>query len=127
MIAATIPMGVVLVATTRQYRYPPGSGARGAVRTVSGCGPAYADGPTATAKPTVATMIPILEDMRFIALPSSALSCPGPCDLAMTWRDESKGGANGGRPNAKRDKVSILRLKGTAMSGRAAAGRAKPP
>ena len=40
----------------------------------------------------------------------------------MTWRDESKGGANGGRPNAKRDKASILRLKGAAM-----AGRAKPP
>src|SRR5438445_2439663 len=107
MIAATIPMGVELVATTRQYRYPPGSGARDGVRTVSGCGPAYADGPTATAKPTVATMIPILEDMRFIALPPpSTLSCPGPCDLAMTWRDESKGAANGGPPNAKHDKAS---------------------
>src|SRR2546426_1941968 len=54
--------------------------------------------------------------------PPSTLSCPSPCDLAMTWRDESKGGANGGRPNAKRDKASILRLKGAAM-----AGRAKPP
>ena len=48
----------------------------------------------------------------------------------MTWRDESKGGANGGRPNAKRDKASILRLKGAAMSGRAmwiVPGIAKPP
>ena len=78
MIAATIPMGVVLVATTRQYRYPPGSGTRGGVRTVSGCGPAYADGPTLSAKPTVATTTPILEEMRFITPSFISLSSRTP-------------------------------------------------
>jgi hypothetical protein len=74
MTAATIPMGVVLVATTLQSRYPPGFGTREGVRTVRGCEPAYADGTTAAAKPIVATTIPILEDMRLIALLSFLIS-----------------------------------------------------
>src|SRR5438445_8503301 len=123
MMAATIPMGVVLAATTLQYRYPPGSGARDGVCTVSGCGPAYADGPTVSAKPTVAT--PILEEMRFIALPSlspSPCSRVGPCDPAMTRGDESKGGSQRRAVQPERPQGLDSAAQDTAMSGRAMPG-----